>query len=81
MKIPLEKMKQRELATLTSEAHWLAGMAKETGQSLSHMLDSLWSSDVTEMRAASLIDAAQREIAEQYAEAERRRKSKTGRRR
>jgi hypothetical protein len=45
------------------------------------MLDSLWSSDVTEMRAASLIDAAQREIADQYAEAERKRKSRTGRRR
>ena len=81
LQVPLEKMKQRDLATLTGEAHWLATLARETGQSLSAMLDTLWSSDVTEMRAASLIDAAQREIAEAYAEQERKRKTKTGRRR
>ena len=81
LKIPLEKMKQKDLATLTGELHWLATMAKDKGESLSTMLDDLWSSDVTEMRAASIIDAAQREIAEAYAEAERKRKSRIGRRR
>lgn len=54
----------------------LTTLARSTGQSLSKMLDEMWSSDVTEMRAASLIEQAQTEIAEQFAEAERKRQGK-----
>jgi len=44
-------------------------------------LDELWSSDVTALRAASLIEAAQHELSAEFAEQERKRQAKPGRRR
>jgi hypothetical protein len=44
-------------------------------------LDELWSSDVTELRAAALIEAAQHEISAAFLEQERKKQNRTGRRR
>lgn len=81
LKQPLQEMPIRDLATLTSERHMLTTLARTTGQGMA-LLDELWSSDVTEMRAAALIEQAQGEIAHEFAEAERKRQQRrTGRRR
>jgi hypothetical protein len=47
------------------------------------LLDELWSSDVTELRALALIEQAQTDIAHEFAEAARKkqRRSTGGRRR
>jgi len=60
----------------------LTNLARQTGKGMA-LLDELWSSDVTEMRAAALIEAAQHDISAEYAEAERKRQSRAnkGRRR
>lgn len=59
----------------------LASLARQTGRGMT-LLDELWSSDVTELRAAALIEQAQHEITQEFAEAERRRaRRSTGRRR
>jgi hypothetical protein len=60
----------------------LTSLARQTGRSLATLLDELWSSDITEMRAASLIEQAQHEIVNEFAEAERKRQKRArGRRR
>jgi hypothetical protein len=57
----------------------LTGLAKQTGKGMA-LLDELWSSDVTELRAASLIESVQAEIAAEYAEQERKKANRRGRR-
>jgi hypothetical protein len=70
----------KELATLTGERHFLVSLSKTLGRSLTDLLDTLWSSDVTEYRAAGLIEIAQQQIAEEFAERERDAKERKGRR-
>jgi hypothetical protein len=79
---PLTALPIKDLATLAGERHLLTSLARQTGQSLATLLDALWSSDITEMRAAALIEQAQHEIAQEFAEQERKRaRRSTGRRR
>jgi len=56
----------------------LTNLARQTGKGMA-LLDELWSSDVTEMRAAALIETAQSDISAEYTEAERKRQSRAGR--
>lgn len=58
----------------------LTQLGRQTGKGTA-LLDELWSSDVTEMRASALIEQVQHEITQEYAEQERKRQTKRGRRR
>jgi hypothetical protein len=60
----------------------LTSLARQTGKGMA-LLDELWSSDVTELRALALIEQAQTDIAHEFAEAARKkqRRSTGGRRR
>jgi len=60
---------------MTNERHWLINLAGGRMQTL----DELWSSEVTELRAAALISAAQQTIANAYDEAARKRARAKGR--
>jgi hypothetical protein len=60
----------------------MTGLSKELGIPLDEMMDRLWSSDITNYRAAALVDAAALDIASELAEREYKQKNKRlGRRR
>jgi hypothetical protein len=50
------------------------------GRTLDELLDALWSSEVTEYRAAGLIGLAQQQIAEEFAARERKARERSTRR-
>ena len=58
----------------------LTSLARQTGRGMA-LLDELWSSDVTELRANALIEAAQQEISAELAEQERKKQRRVGHRR
>jgi hypothetical protein len=80
LEIPLAEMPRLDLATMASERLLLVTTAKAAGRGLNQLLDELWSSDVTEMRAASLVEAAQKELVDEHYERERKKNSRKGRR-
>ena len=80
LETPLNQLPIKELATLTSERHMLISLAQQTGRGLA-LLDELWSSDVTELRAAAVVSAAQTALAHEHAEHERKKANRSGRRR
>jgi hypothetical protein len=60
----------------------MIGLSKELSIPLDELLDRLWSSDVTNYRAAAAVEQAAIDIATEMAEAEAKRKqTKIGRRR
>lgn len=64
------------------EAKFLVTLSKELGIPLDELLDRLWSSDVTNYRAAALVEQAAQEIAAEFAEKEaKRNRGRLGRRR
>lgn len=73
-------MPVKELATLTGEHHHLITLSKDLGMPYSALLDALWSSDVTAYRAAALVEAAQQDVAQEFAERKRAREQKHRRR-
>lgn len=77
---PLEQTPIADLATMTGERHFLTEKATAMGMGLSELLERLWSSDVTELRAAALVSQAQREIGDEIAERKRKQQQR-GRRR
>lgn len=54
----------------------LTSLARETGKGMA-LLDELWSSDITELRAGALIEMAQHAIAAEHAEADRKKQNRT----
>jgi hypothetical protein len=56
----------------------LIQLTKQTGRPI---LDELWSSDVTELRAAALVEQAQQAIAQEFLDQERKKQQRVGRRR
>jgi hypothetical protein len=58
----------------------LTGLSREMGRTLDELLDALWSSEVTEYRAAGLIGLAQQQIAEEFAARERKARERSTRR-
>lgn len=77
--VSLRETPVKELATLTGEMYFLIALSKELGRPLGDLLDTLWSSDVTEYRAANLISLAQMEVSEEFAERERKARERKGR--
>lgn len=53
----------------------LTMLGKQTGRGLA-LLDELWSSDVTELRALALIEQVQHEIAAEHAEQARKKQKR-----
>jgi hypothetical protein len=51
-----------EYDLIALEQHWLIGLSKELGITLYHMLEQMTSRELTEYRAASIVDAAQQQI-------------------
>lgn len=81
LQTPLKDLKVKDLAVLTGETKWLTELSIKLGMPLSTMLDTLWSSEVTDYRAAAMVEAAAQDIAQEFAEREAKRKAKQGRRR
>lgn len=57
----------------------MVSLSRELGRPLSELLDTLWSSDVTEYRAANLISMAQQEVSSEFYERERKKQERKGR--
>ena len=72
----LEETPPDELALLTNERHMLIGLSKALGQSFDVLLDTLYSSDVVQYRAAALVEHVQHEIAVEQAERKAKQRSR-----
>lgn len=75
----------RDLALLTSELAFIRSLATELGATVDELGRRLWSSELTEARAAAMVRSAAHDVAKQFAKAEaekqRNRPQRAGRRR
>jgi hypothetical protein len=80
LQTPIHQTAIPELATLTSERHTLIELSRHLGIPFDALLDQLWSSEVTEYRAAALISLAQQQIASEFAAKEQAKQQRAARR-
>lgn len=69
----IETLPIKDLAVLTSELHFLASRPEGLWAAM-----GMWSSDLTMLRAQGYVDRAQAEIAQAFADAERKKRERAG---